>query len=501
MQTQSEIAQENTQVFKALFEEYKDNPVFFAEHALGHMTWSKQREILQSVRNNKRTAVRACHGSSKTYTAAEAAVWFLNCFRKSKVITTAPTYSQMAHLLWAEINQIYRNSRIRLEGECLTNRIKTSEPNHFAIGFSTDQPAKAEGWHAPEILFIFDEAKGVPQWLWDSVRGLMTGGFIRWLVISTTDGVEVGEQYYKIFESDNNGWNKIHIKAEDSPYITGEKFRYIDIPNEEHPERFRRAEASPKDVNIQIADQNYMRECEKEWGTDSALYLTKVNGQIVDVGADTIIKLSQTEKMFANWNDSKFNDEGQKEIGVDVARGGSDDTLFFQRKGMKYLNHKKISAKQMPPTEKLEFLADELEIFAAHDKENRIKIDDTGVGGGLTDIMQRRGYKIIPINFAAEANEPDKYPNTISEMWFEVGKIIHEIACPEITRLQKELVNRKYKSLDKKGRRVIESKDDYKSRGFPSPDYADAFLLCFYNRKVKKGGAGIPDIGVDDIWQ
>jgi phage terminase large subunit len=44
-----------------------------------------------------------------------------------------------------------------------------------------------------------------------------------------------------------------------------------------------------------------------------------------------------------------------------------------------------------------------------------------------------------------------------------------------------ELVNRKSKSLDKKGRRVVESKDDYKARGFRSPDDADAFLLAFYN--------------------
>jgi hypothetical protein len=65
-------------------------------------------------------------------------------------------------------------------------------------------------------------------------------------------------------------------------------------------------------------------------------------------------------------------------------------------------------------------------------------------------------------------------------MWFQIGRFIDEIACVEDERLKTELVNRKWK-IDKKGRRVVESKDDYKSRGFPSPDDADAFLLCFYN--------------------
>jgi len=476
----------NLEVYRTLLGEYRDNPVFFVEHALGHKTWTKQREILRSVRENKKTAVRACHGSSKTYTAAEIAVWFLNNFDNSKVITTAPTFSQVAYLLWAEINNIYRTSRVELEGECLVTMIKTEEADHYAIGFSTDKPARAEGWHAPAILFIFDEAKGVPQWLWDSVRGLLTGGFCRWLVISTTDGVEVGEQYYRIFEKEDSGWNKLHIKAEDSPYITGEKFKYIDIPDLDHPESFRRREIAPEDAIIQIANQEYIDECAKEWGKDSVLYLTKVEGQIIDQATDTLIKLSQTRKMFDNGRNEKFDDAGQKEVGVDVAYGGTDDSVFFARKGLKTTGHKVIPAKQMPMEEKLEYLADELEVFIGHDKEFKVKIDDTGVGGGLTSIMQRRKYKVVPINFQEEANDSDNYPNTISEMWFETAKIIHEVACPEIERLKTELVNRKYKPLDKKGRRVIESKKDYAKRGFRSPDMADAFLLCFYERKPKK---------------
>ncbi len=478
-------ANSTTEAYRTLLDEYRDNPVFFAEHALGHKTWSKQREILRSVRDHKFTAVRACHGASKTFTAAEITVWFLNTFDNSKVITTAPTFSQVAYLLWAEINKIYSASRIQMKGECLATMIKTEDADHYAIGFSTDKPARAEGWHAPAILFIFDEAKGVPQWAWDSVRGLMTGGFCRWLVVSTTDGVEVGENFYRAFEQKDSKWNAVHIEAEDSPYITGEKFGYIDIPDIERPDRFSRQLISPDDIVIQIANQEYIDECAQEWGKESVLYLTKVKGQIIDQAADTLVKLSQVKKMFDNGIDPDFKADGQKKAGVDVAYGGSDDSVFFSAKGLKVLGHKVITAKQMPPTEKLEHLADELEIFLGHDKKFKVKIDDTGVGGGLTSIMERRKYDVVPVNFAGGANDPDNYPTTISEMWFEVSKIVHEIACPEILRLQTELVNRKYKALDKKGRRVIESKKEYEKRGFRSPDMADAFLLCFYDKMPK----------------
>jgi len=459
---------------------YLDDPVFFVEHALGHYTWSKQREILRSVRDNKLTAVRACHGSSKTFTAAEITAWFLSVFPQSKVITTAPTFSQVEKLLWAEISKIYLTSRITLPGTCMTTQIKTDDPNHYAVGFATDKPSRAEGWHAPEILFIFDEAKGIPRWMWDSVQGLMTGGLCRWLVISTTDGVQIGEEFYRAFKDPKSEWNQIHISAKDTPYNTGELFKYTRFDSEDISS-FERYEICPDEVNIQIADPEYIRANEKKWGRRSVLFVTKVEGELNDQAADTIIKLSQVLQMFANAENAKFNDEGQIEVGVDVGRGG-DDSVFIMRKGLKVVDIRIVTGKELPELAKLVYQADQLCEFVNLRKHVKIKIDDTGVGGGLTDIMEGRGYNIVPINFQSLANDPDTYPNTITEMWYSVAPIIQNISCAEDDRLQTELLNRKYKPLDKKGRRVLESKDEYKKRGFPSPDMADAFLLAFYER-------------------
>jgi hypothetical protein len=191
--------------------------------------------------------------------------------------------------------------------------------------------------------------------------------------------------------------------------------------------------------------------------------------------------------MFANHADSAFNAEGRVEVGVDVSRGGGDDTVFIMRKGLKVLKWRIIPPGEFPAEAKTVYLANCLEDFVDRNKKTPIKTDDTGVGGGLTDIMESRGYNVIPINFQTTPASPDKYPNTISEMWFETARILHEIACPKDERLQTELVNRKRLPLDKKGRRVIESKDDYKKRGFRSPDMADAFLLTFYNPYGEKG--------------
>jgi phage terminase large subunit len=467
-----------------LAKKYRDSPVFFAEHALGHRTWTKQRETLRAVRDHAKVAVRASHGVSKTFTAAEIVAWFLNCFPNSKVITTAPTWTQVAKLLWAEVNKIYATSRVQLEGECLTVEIKTKQADHYALGFSTDKPARAEGWHAPAILFVFDEAKGIPQWAWDSAKGAMTGGFCRWLVVSTTDGVQVGDQFHKIFSTEND-WHKIHISAFDSPYVTGESFRSIEIPDPQRPDRFSVKYTPASDVTIQIATPDYIKACKDDWGEDSILYRTKVLGMIEDAGADSIIKLSQAQQMFKNGQDSAFDSAGAEELGVDVARGGTDDVVMYKRKGLKVTERRTIPPKAMPEKARLVYVAEEVEAFSGHNKKIRIKIDDTGLGGGVTDQLQAHGFTVVPVNFGGAAGDPDRYPNAPSEMWFEVGKIIHEISCPYSARLEAELVNRRSKGLDKKGRRVVESKDDYKERhSGKSPDEADGFLLAFYEPKT-----------------
>lgn len=166
-------------------------------------------------------------------------------------------------------------------------------------------------------------------------------------------------------------------------------------------------------------------------------------------------------------------DDGQEEVGVDVARMGNDRSAFWKRKGLKTIGTQTYTKLR------LNELADKLEQFVTGNKSILIKIDDTGVGGGLTDIMMERGYNIMPINFGGEPVDKDKYPNWISEAWFHLAEIIDQIQMPMDAELLMELSTRQWKQ-DNKGKRGVESKGDYKKRGFRSPDLADACIICFY---------------------
>lgn len=236
-----------------------------------------------------------------------------------------------------------------------------------------------------------------------------------------------------------------------------------------------RARTYVRQVNFDVLDRagllpdELREEMEADKATSLDLYAHVWLGEPV-TQSDTAI-LSRTAVLGAM--DRSLKAEGAIEVGVDVARMGDDRTVFKKRKGLKEVETRTYT--KLRTTE----VCDKLELFVDHDKDVLIKIDDTGVGGGVTDEMMVRGYTVVPINFGAKASDPDKYPNLISEAWFYLASIIDTLDVEMDTDLLMELSTRQWK-MDTAGRRRVESKDDYKKRGFRSPDNADALIMCFY---------------------
>lgn len=193
--------------------------------------------------------------------------------------------------------------------------------------------------------------------------------------------------------------------------------------------------------------------------------------------------LSQADNAVLNRNDllraMEKNEatEGIVEIGVDVARHGDDRSVLWKRQGLKTLGFEVYNDKKT--TE----LCDLIEQFVNFEKSIVIKVDDTGVGGGVTDELLKRGYDVIPINFGGSALDKDKYPNLISEAWFSFAERVADIELPKNQDLLLELSTRLWKQ-DVHGKRCIESKTEYKKRGFRSPDLADACIICYYDRQL-----------------
>lgn len=168
-------------------------------------------------------------------------------------------------------------------------------------------------------------------------------------------------------------------------------------------------------------------------------------------------------------------------IGVDPAIGDNDRTAIVRRKGRRvygldiWKNHN-----TMETVGRLANIIDE-------ERPHKVYIDVIGIGAGIVDRLHERGYWMVEgINVANRAAERLKYHNKRAELWAAAKEYIDgelPVELPDNDMLHGELCNVGYKS-DSSGRLQIESKDDIKKRGLPSPDCADAFCLTHAGGKM-----------------
>lgn len=190
-----------------------------------------------------------------------------------------------------------------------------------------------------------------------------------------------------------------------------------------------------------------------------------------------------TRKAVLEAQERKASRDGGIVVGADIARFGSDRTVFVKREGMQIIDVKIMQGKDTQEVARA--LAD----FAG---KGRIVIDDTGVGGGVTDKLRDLGKSVMPVNFGSSAQDKKRFPDVISEMWFNLAENINEIGMPKDNDLLNELTGRYFRYTSDE-RRKVESKEEYKKRsGKRSPDLADAMILCFYKPRT----VGVPNTNI-----
>src|SRR6266851_5681248 len=138
------------------------DPALFARIVLGADLWKRQ-EILAAVSRHSRVAVKACHASGKSYAIAIAVLWWLTAHRDGIVVTTAPTWLQVEKVIWGEIKSAVRRSVLcgKVKFPVPTQTELRLGPQNYAIGLSTDDSSRFQGFHSGHVLIVLDEAPGV----------------------------------------------------------------------------------------------------------------------------------------------------------------------------------------------------------------------------------------------------------------------------------------------------------------------------------------------------
>lgn len=448
------------------------DPVEFATQRLHVHLWSKQAEIAQSVRENRRTAVRSCHDAGKSFIASVIAAWWIDSHPPGEafIVSTAPTYQQVHAILWEEIRARHKRS------SALPGRVLQSDEwkldDGTLVGYGR-KPADTDehgfqGIHRRYVLVILDEACGIPEQLWTAVEAITTNADARILAIGNPD--DPSTEFAKVCKP-GSGWNTIGISAFDTPNFT--------------------AEPVPESLRPMLLAPEWVEDKQRRWGETSPRYVSKVLGEFPEIGEDTLI----SPKWIEAAQERTLDAVGDRRLGVDVARFGSDETVLMQVDGP----HARVVATyaKQSTTETTGHVAGIARDLLGAGFE--IHVDGVGVGAGVVDQLAEAGWPVWDMQAGAAPADPEHFLNARAEWYwglrerFEQGGIDIDPADDDLAA-QLGAIRYKYTA---RGQIQIESKDDMRKRGLPSPDRADALMLA-YGRVDPMAGMVVTEDQLDD---
>lgn len=457
----------------------KSDPSFFTEKILGQKLWQKQLEIKQALRDHRRVTVKSCHGAGKTRTAADIALeWLFLHVDDAIVITTAPTWRQVESILWKEIRGLHARAKVPLGGK-LTNTKLEIHNRCFAMGLSTDQSDRFQGYHSENMLVIVDEAAGVPELIYEAIEGLMTTENARLLLIGNPTS-SAGT----FFNSHRSGiYHRIGISAWDSPNVKEGK---IVIPG--------------------LVTRDWAEERKQEWGETSPLYAARVLGDFPSEGDDTLFPLKLVDdaikRQYTFQSQSAFKNAAAC-IGIDVARFGSDESVLTAVRMPKVILKKKFNGKRVTEIAGwAQQMSDETGI-------RKFAIDDTGVGGGVTDILAEKGFTVLPINFGSRPTRDDaRFRNLKTEIFWFLKDKLKVLCLGEDDSWIEELPTIRYELTSDSMIQIV-GKKKMRSQGLKSPDHADSLAIAvwgafqLYDADLEGFGEGedlLTDEGLFEIY-
>lgn len=538
---------------------YRNDPVLWV-NSHDEETWSEQENILNSIRDNRYTAVHSAHDLGKSFVAARAIAWWIDTHPPGTafVVSTAPSAAQVSAIMWREVTKIHRKAG--LVGQI--NR--AGYPQWFIdgelVGYGR-KPADYEqsafqGIHAEYVLIVIDEACGVSQHLYDAVDALATNENARVLAIGNPD--DPASHFAKVCQP-GSGWNVIHLDGLRSPNLTRDRVVGPDPDNPRYPllAALMEAEGIPYStepvsdyLRKMLVNEQWIEERIERWANLSAqtaehilhtegrekmlerlrvatagspLFTSKVRGLFPESATEGVIPLGWVQRAMERWRDAKRDHTpGDFVLGVDVARSGDDETVFAHRYGsfVSKLERMRITDTTV--------IADRAAAYL-HEPRSSACVDMIGVGAGVYDLLLR--YKsqalivgqAIPFNAAAQSHRHDKHGqfrflNDRAAGWWNLRELLDpsagsNIAIPDDEGLMEELIAPNY-GFNAGGTLKVESKEEIKRRIGRSTDAADSLVHAFwvsgdhhvddfvpYQRAGGKGRGGfIPYEGFEE-WQ
>jgi len=471
--------------------EWRKDPAKWVADVCQEQMWSKQRTIMSTVAENRKTAIRSCHAIGKSFAAARLVGWWLTVHPPGDafVVTTAPTFDQVVSVLWREIGRVH--SKLPPESAGVINqtqwRLPVDSGKLELVAFGrkpADHNAAAfQGIHALNVLMLFDEACGISNagGLWDAAESLIANETSKMVLFGNPDLPQT--EFEKACEP-NSGYKVIGISAFDTPIFTGEAIgtRLGQLLISRQYVEDRRRKWAP---NWQWSLDGKRVECPEGADPEDThpYWQSKVLGKFPSKTMGGLIPLE--------WVVNAANRELPKtepiELGVDVGGGGDASTVGVRWGSVFRVEHSDHNPDTMETCGKVVQVR-------KRTKATKVKVDIIGIGHGMVDRGLELKEPFVGVNVSLPANDTEHYANRRAEGYyglrerFESGDIDIDVNDEE---LQAELIS--IRSFpNSRGQNQIESKAEAKIMlGQKSPNKADCCMLAFlpdYTPAKRKAG-------------
>jgi hypothetical protein len=407
----------------------------FAFGVLGLRPYDWQVRAFKGINNHQRTSLVAANGSGKTAAViAPAILWWLTMFPKGRVPVTSGSWRQVLLQLWPAMEK-YRGHPLFQGWTWNQAEIRTPQGG-WASGFSTDNPGRAEGYHATDdspVLYVLDEAKTIP----DGIKAAVDRCTANRVLAASSPGAPMG-WFYRSQHEEADYWFRVKARSDECPHIDPEKRqRDLEVYGEKHP-IFR------------------------------SMHLAEF--------AEDVDRLILSSDALRDAIDNPPDPHGETVVAFCDFAAGRDENVLAVRRG----NSAKI-VKAWAEKDTMQGVRQFIRLFESEElKASQIWGDADGLGTVMIDALTEHGWRINRFHGGARSREPNEYANLIGEVW--------HIGCREISRGRmilgdldpvtfKQLTSRKTE-WSENGKLRAESKDTMRASGLKSPDRADALLGC-----------------------
>jgi phage terminase large subunit len=433
-----------------------------------------------------REAVKSAHGVGKTTTLAWAGWIFLNCYENSRVVATAPTFSQLHDALWPEYEK-WRNkmpeelsTQWKLSGNHI--RHKSAPMEWFAVARTSNKPQNLQGFHGQHILIEADECSGIAPEVFEVIEGTLSEageeGKVAKLLAAGNPNFTAGE-FYDMFTKHKSLYHRITVSGDPHFLQSIEKAQ-----GEEHRDHGR--VYFSKRVTVKYRDT-----MAKKYGPDSGVYDVRVRGVFPKQEDRAVVPLEWAERAQGRAVSDGVTSFDKVADGVtlvlDVSRFGGDETVLGQFR-------RNVPCKPLntwPKTSTVQcvnILKDAKKYWDALGiPVIRIIVDEPGVGGGVVDDGRKEGLVITPYNGGqgmVKGQDPEDdcrmFPNKRSRDYWTVRRRMEmgDLPLPDDDVLVAQLASVHY-DYNEKERIQVESKKKMRERlgEDASPDRADVIVM------------------------